>query len=39
MIAYIKSMYDKHQITEEPDDGQTIKSGSEVKGRRVTFSP
>jgi len=31
------SMYDKHQITEEPDDGQTIKSGSEVEWGEVTF--
>ncbi|BET31361.1 MULTISPECIES: group II intron reverse transcriptase/maturase [Wolbachia] len=32
-----KSMRDKHQITEEPDDGQTIKSGSEVEWGEATF--
>lgn len=32
-----KSMRDKRQITEEPDDGQTIKSGSEVEWGGVTF--
>ncbi len=32
-----KSIRDKYQITEEPDDGQTIKSGSEVEWGEVTF--